>query len=83
MGPIFYRHLENDKTTALRECKGHFSVIMTLSEESQQELQWWYDNIESADYKISEYLILRLTSPSALMLHMMAKFWVHQKQGVE
>ena len=51
-GPLFYRHLENDKTTALRECKGNYSARMTLSAESQQELQWWYDNIDNADYKI-------------------------------
>ena len=51
-GPLFYRHLENDKTTVLRESKGNYSAYMTLSEESLQELRWWCDNIENVDYKI-------------------------------
>ena len=51
-GPLFYRHLENDNTTALRESKGNYSAYMTLSEESLQELQWWCDNKENVDYKI-------------------------------
>ena len=51
-GPLFYRHLENDKTTALRESKGNYSAYMTLSVESLQELRWWCDNIENVDYKI-------------------------------
>ena len=51
-GPLFYRHLENDKTTVLRESKGNYSAYMTLFEESLQELQWWCDNIENVDYKI-------------------------------
>ena len=51
-GPLFYRHLENDKTTALTESKGNYSAYMTLFEESLQELQWWCDNIENVDYKI-------------------------------
>ena len=51
-GPLFYRHLENDKTTALRENKGNYYAHMKLSEESQRELQWWCDNIESVDYPI-------------------------------
>ena len=51
-GPLFYSHLENDKTTALKESKGNYSAYTTLSEESLQELQWWCDNIENVDYKI-------------------------------
>ena len=51
-GPLFYRHLENDKTTALRESKGNLSAYMTLSEESLQELRWWCANIENVDYQV-------------------------------
>ena len=51
-GPLFYRQLENDKTTALRESKGNYSAYMTPSEESLQELRWGCDNIENVDYKI-------------------------------
>lgn len=51
-GPFSYRHLENDKTTALRENKGNYAACMTLSEESLRELQWWCDNTENVDYQI-------------------------------
>lgn len=52
MSPFFYRHLENDKTTALRERKGNYADCMTLSEENLGELQWWCDIIENVDYQI-------------------------------
>ena len=52
MSPFFYRHLKNDKTTALRERKGNYADCMTLSEENLGELQWWCDIIENVDYQI-------------------------------
>ena len=33
-GPLFYRHLEIDKTTALRHNKGNYNAHMRLSQES-------------------------------------------------
>lgn len=52
MAPFFYRHLENDKTTALRESKGNCYAYMELSEESLQELQWWCDHTENVNSQI-------------------------------
>lgn len=51
-GPLFYRNLENDKTMALRHNKGNYQAHVKLSQGSLEELQWWYDNIEQADYAL-------------------------------
>ena len=40
-GPLFYRQLELDKVMALRASKGDFNALMTLSETSKSDLQWW------------------------------------------
>ena len=49
-GPLFYRHLEIDKTTALRQNKGNYSAHVRLSQESVSEIKWWYDSIPTAHY---------------------------------
>ena len=51
-GPLFYRHLEMDKTTALRQNKGNYNAHMKLSQESLSEIKWWYDNIPTVNYPI-------------------------------
>ena len=51
-GPLFYRHLETDKTTALRQNKGNYNAGMRLSQESVSEIKWWYDNILTVNYPI-------------------------------
>ena len=51
-GPLFYRHLEIDKTTALRQNKGNYNAHMRLSQESLSEIKWWYDSIPTAHYPI-------------------------------
>lgn len=51
-GPLFYRHLEHDKIMALRQNKGNYQAHIKLSQESLAELQWWCNNIETADYPI-------------------------------
>ena len=51
-GPLFYRHLEIDKTTALRQNKGNYNAHMRLSQESVSEIKWWYDSIPTAHYPI-------------------------------
>ena len=40
-GPLFYRQLKLDKVMALRTSKGDFNALMTLSETSKSDLQWW------------------------------------------
>jgi hypothetical protein len=44
-GPLYYRSLESDKTEALRSNKGNFSALMSLSQTSIAELQWWVSNL--------------------------------------
>ena len=51
-GPLFYRNLETDKTMALRQNKGNFQALVSLSQESLAELQWWCYNIDKAAYPI-------------------------------
>ena len=51
-GPLFYRHLEHDKTMGLRQNKGNYQVRIKLSQESLAELQWWCNNIETVEYSI-------------------------------
>ena len=46
--PLFYKPLEIDKDEALRESKGNFSALMTLSEESKKSVKWWIDNLQSS-----------------------------------
>lgn len=51
-GPLFYRHLEIDKTTALRWNKGNYNAYVRLSQESVSEIKWWYDNMPTAHYPL-------------------------------
>ena len=51
-GPLFYRNLETDKTMALRQNKGNFQALVSLSQESLAELQWCCYNIDKAAYPI-------------------------------
>ena len=51
-GPLFYRQSEHDKTMALTQNKGNYQACIKLSQESVAELQWWCNNIETAEYPI-------------------------------
>lgn len=50
---MHYRHLELDKICALRDNKGNFDAIMTLSTPSRTELTWWVNNVPHASKAIS------------------------------
>lgn len=45
-GPLHRRNLEKDKCLALKQGKGYFDSLMTLSHHAKCELQWWLDNVE-------------------------------------
>ena len=51
-GPLFYRQSEHDKTMTLRQNKGNYQACIKLLQESIAELQWWCNNIETAEYPI-------------------------------
>ena len=52
-GPLHYRYLERDKTTALKTSKWNFDAKMCLSSQAKEELMWWIDSIESASNPIT------------------------------
>ena len=52
-GPLYYRTMELDKTTALKKNTGRYKANMTLSEGAKQELQWWVDNVTTSYNVIS------------------------------
>ena len=43
-----YRHLEGDKSQALKETRGNFDTSMSLSKDAKSELQCWIKNVENA-----------------------------------
>ena len=85
-GPLFYRHLEIDKTTALGRNKCNYNANVRLSQQSVSEIKWWYDSIPTAHYPILlphskiDLIIYRYTDTST-------KGWgqskIPRKQGVD
>ena len=51
-GPLYYRHLERDKSEAVKQNKGNFDKHMTLSSSALQELEWWEQNISHSNKRI-------------------------------
>ena len=45
-GPLYYRHLDIDKTIALKTHSGNFDAHVELSKESLTELRWWKGNVD-------------------------------------
>lgn len=45
---LFYRSLEIDKIKALKESRGNYNSVMTLSVTSVIDLKWWIKNVESS-----------------------------------
>ena len=54
VGPLFYRQIENEKTTFLKIHYGNFDAKMVLSPTARSDLQWWVDNIETVSKPISQ-----------------------------
>ena len=52
-GPLYYRHLESDKTTLLAHNQGSYDARAVLSTDSISELRWWINNVETAVKHIS------------------------------
>ena len=47
VGPIFYKRIENYNITKLKQNRGLYDSIITLSEEVKEDLKWWILNINS------------------------------------
>lgn len=52
-GPLHYRYLERDKTTALKTSEWNFDAKICLSSQAGEELKWWIDSVESASDPIT------------------------------
>jgi len=50
---MHYMYLELHKICALRDNKGNFDAIMTLSTPSRTELTWWVNNVPHASKAIN------------------------------
>ena len=44
-GALYYRYLENDKISALKNNFGDFDKLMTLSDDAKNDLKWWLTNL--------------------------------------
>jgi hypothetical protein len=47
-GPLYYRNLEHDKTSALKQSKGNYDGHMNSSKNSERELNWWLHNVNTS-----------------------------------
>jgi len=51
-GPLYYRKLERSKSVALRKNQGNFDAVTELTEEAEQELDWWIREVEYAYFPL-------------------------------
>ena len=67
-GDLYYRRLEINKITALRQNQGDFDAVMNLSEHSKGELLWWINNItQSQRLLLTSNPDLILTTDASLL----------------
>ena len=52
-GPLHYRNLERDKTSALRKNHGNYLGKLELSPKCAIDINWWIDNIDCAYKEVS------------------------------
>ena len=44
-GPLYYRSIDRDKTSALKSSYGSYEAQMTISAEGRLEFEWWLQNL--------------------------------------
>jgi len=47
-GPLHFRLIDMDKTSALQRAKGNFDMCMQLTDTSLADIKWWRDSVHSA-----------------------------------
>ena len=52
-GSLHYRHLDWDKTQALKDHSGNFDAPVSLSEAAKGELEWWVTNVPNVSNDIA------------------------------
>lgn len=66
-GQLFYRHLEIEKSEALKRCKGNFECDMTLTIQAKSDIDWWLKNLPTSFKPISRPApICKLTTDASL-----------------
>ena len=53
-GPLHFRLIDMDKTTALQYALGHFDTCMQLTDRSIADMKWWRDSVHSA-YNVMQH----------------------------
>lgn len=51
-GPLYYRTIECDKNSALKQNKGNYEKYMSLSDGSRREITWWRENLKTMNAPI-------------------------------
>ena len=64
-GQLHYRHIESGKNHALKENFGNFEAKMKLSDYSLTDLEWWIQNINTAQRK--SFMVTQWSS--SLLMH--------------
>ena len=52
IGSVFWRRLDIEKGLKLKEAKGDFDTVITISDSARQDLQWWLTNIQGFPTKV-------------------------------
>ena len=47
-GSLYYRQLENEKIVALKNHKGNFDSVMSISKKGRADLMWWITHIDES-----------------------------------
>ena len=47
-GAHYYRYLEMDKIKALKQSKGNFDALMTVSKNRVSDMKWWLYNLDDS-----------------------------------
>ena len=75
-GPLYFRHLERDKSQALTQANGNFDLPMHVSVAATQELSWWVSSAPTAYNVIShgDPAVTLTTDASQARLGMYARY---------
>ena len=59
-GPLHFKLIDMDKTSALQHAKGNFDMCIQLSDASLADIKWWRDSVYSA-YNVVQHGKLEIT----------------------
>ena len=57
VGSVFWRRLEIEKGLRIKEAKGDFEHIISVSEQTRQDLDWWLSNIQNYPVKVKDRFV--------------------------